>query len=77
MSRAFTFPAAVAVCVFLFVPSTARAADELLARIAVVSNPYITTLPAAEINVTIRDGCNRIRDCRLCSRLRLAVALMN
>ena len=58
MSRAFTFPAAVAVCVFLFVHSAARAADEPLARIAVVSNPYITTLPAAEI----KDEFGGLRD---------------
>ena len=58
MSRAFTFPAAVAVCVFLFVHGGARAADELLARIAVVSNPYITTLPRAEI----KDEFGGLRD---------------
>lgn len=58
MSRAFTFPAAVAVCVFLFVHGVAKSADEPLARIAVVSNPYITTLPAAEI----KDEFGGLRD---------------
>jgi len=58
MLRAFTSPAAVAVCVFLFVHSGTRAADEPLARIAVVSNPYITTLPAAEI----KDEFGGLRD---------------
>lgn len=58
MLRAFTSPAAVAVCVFLSVHGAVRAADEPLARIAVVSNPYITTLPAAEI----KDEFGGLRD---------------
>ncbi len=58
MLRAFTSPAAVAVCVFLSVHGAVRAADEPLARIAVVSNPYITTLPGAEI----KDEFGGLRD---------------
>ena len=58
MSRVFTSLAAVAVCFFLFSSGGARAAEEPLARIAVVSNPYITTLPAAEI----KDEFGGLRD---------------
>jgi len=58
MLRAFTSPAAVAGCFFLFVHGGTRAAEEPLARIAVVSNPYITTLAAAEI----KDEFGRMRD---------------
>lgn len=49
MTRAFTYSAALAVSFFLVVQSASKAAEEAIARIAVISNPYITTLPAAEI----------------------------
>jgi hypothetical protein len=58
MLRAFISPTAVAVCLFLFAQNETRASEEPLARIAVVSNPYITTLPAAEI----KDEFGSLRD---------------
>ncbi len=48
----------VFLCVVFMGTVLARAADKPLARIAVISNPYITTLPASEIkdeNGTLRD----------------------
>ncbi len=58
MSRVFTFVTAVVMCLFLLVPNGTRAAEKPLARIAVVSNPYITTLAAAEI----KDEFGGLRD---------------
>jgi len=58
MLRVFISPAAVAIYFFLLAQSGGGAAEEPLARIAVVSNPYITTLPAAEI----KDEFGGLRD---------------
>lgn len=58
MSRVPTSLTAAVICLFLFVPNGARAAEKPLARIAVVSNPYITTLPAKEI----KDEFGGLRD---------------
>jgi 3',5'-cyclic AMP phosphodiesterase CpdA len=46
------------VILLLLTQSFAKAADEPLARIAVISNPYITTLPASEI----KDEFGGLRD---------------
>lgn len=58
MSRTFNFLIVVTFFFFLFTPFEGQAADRPLARIAVVSNPYITTLPAAEI----KDEFGGLRD---------------
>lgn len=58
MSRVSNFLCTVVICLFLFTPNGTRAAEKPLARIAVVSNPYITTLPGAEI----KDEFGGLRD---------------
>jgi predicted phosphohydrolase len=58
MTRAFRFYAMVIPVSLLLAAGSATAADQPLARIAVISNPYITTLPAAEI----KDETGSLRD---------------
>ena len=48
MIRATALHAATMMCFLVLAQSLGQAADKPLARIAVVSNPYITTLPASE-----------------------------